>query len=242
MVYARTKLMEVMHERITESLRMATMLHVLTTLDREHVELNNSTVNWLKLIKAVFETNSSLYEQAKFELEEKLQERIAALIEQIDKFFPRYNNCVLVKLIFQCLIKINKLYRLSVLNEMGDVDRIQEYIETMRKFARELEQMDAKAQEINEEEALFKFPQSTYPKIDELKGLVMPFYHLIYLAYKWQRKVGVWLHGPFENLDAYEIETMTNDFYTDFSKISKTFKTKIKMQIATNYPYTSVFI
>lgn len=124
------------------------------------------------------------------------------------------------------------------MDDMDDANRITEYIEDMRKLIRRLDRMDKHAKAINNEEELFHFPLTLYPRIKELKDLVVPFYDLIYKALKWQRDCGVWLDGPFEYLDANIIENLTNDYYTDFNKITKSYKTKIKMQIATSYEYT----
>lgn len=120
---------------------------------------------------------------------------------------------------------------------MDDASRILEYIEDMRKFIRGLDRMEEEIAWIHSEEKLFKYPHSTYPKIEELKAIIMPFYALIYRAYQWKRDFGVWLDGPFEYLDSNVIENKTNDYLTDFNKTSKTYKAKIKMHIAINYPY-----
>ncbi|XP_025264653.1 dynein heavy chain 12, axonemal-like [Camponotus floridanus] len=98
--------------------------------------------------------------------------------------------------------------------------------------------MEQKAEWINAEEALFQFPLSTYPRIRELKENILPFYALIYRGYQWQRNRGVWLDGPFEYLNVQDIEDKINQYLIDFTKINKQYKTRIKMQIAINYPYS----
>lgn len=120
---------------------------------------------------------------------------------------------------------------------MDDAKRIKEYIEDMRKMVRQLERMEQKAEWINAEEALFQFPLTLYPRIKELRENILPFYNLIYRGYQWQRDRGIWLDGPFEYLDVQHIENKLNQYLTDFVKINKQYKTRIKMQLATNYPY-----
>lgn len=121
------------------------------------------------------------------------------------------------------------------MNDMDDAKRIREYIEDMRKLVRCLDRMDEQIEEINTEEKLFNFPLTSYPKIQELKDEIFPYYDLIYKALKWQRDCDVWLDGPFEYLDSTTIENRTTDYYTEFNKISKAYKTKIKMHIATDH-------
>lgn len=129
------------------------------------------------------------------------------------------------------------IIRLKIMDDMDDANRIREYIEFMRKFARDLDRMDDRVTWINAEENLFKYPLSYYPRINELKENIMPYYELIYRGYQWQRYRDVWLDGPFEYLDTNEIENKTTDFFTNFNKTSKLYKTRIKMENAMSYPY-----
>lgn len=82
--------MEIFREKIELSLYMMSCLLEMTTLDKDHIELNNTTVNWLNRIKPILEQNSSLFEQIKFDLEEHLQNNGANLDAQIENMFPRY--------------------------------------------------------------------------------------------------------------------------------------------------------
>ncbi|XP_046823509.1 dynein axonemal heavy chain 7-like [Vespa crabro] len=146
MIEAASTTMEEMNDRITISLNMMASLIEMTNLSADHAELNNTTVNWLKRIRPIFEQSSSMYEQMKFDLEENLQSKVMTLNTQVEEIFPR--------------------------------------------------------------------------------------------SYKWQRYRDVWLDGPFEYLDGYEVDTKCNELYANFSKMSKQYRTKIKMQLATNYPYS----
>lgn len=120
---------------------------------------------------------------------------------------------------------------------MDDAKRIKEYIEYMRKIMRQLERMEEKAKWINAEETLFQFPLTSYPRIKELREYILPFYILIYRGYQWQREHGIWLDGPFEYFNIQYIEDKLNQYLIDFTKINKQYKTRIKMQLAINYPY-----
>nr|XP_033342927.1 dynein heavy chain 12, axonemal isoform X1 [Megalopta genalis]XP_033342928.1 dynein heavy chain 12, axonemal isoform X2 [Megalopta genalis] len=215
MIMAASTTMRSLEEKITLSLRMMAALIEMTALSKDHIELNNTTIHWLKRIRPIFEQNSAMYEQVKFELEEKLHNKAELLNKDVEDEFPR----------------------LEIMNDMDDATRICEYIEFMRKFARDLDRMDVRVKWINDEEMLFKYPLSQYPRIKELKDNIMPYYNLIYRGYQWQRHLGVWLDGPFEYLDSSDIENKTTEYFSDFTKISKQYRTRIKMELATNYPY-----
>ncbi|XP_053982803.1 dynein axonemal heavy chain 7 [Hylaeus volcanicus] len=215
MIMAASTLMRSLEEKIALSLRMMASLIEMTTLTKDHIELNNTTIHWLKRIRPIFEQNSAMYEHIKFQLEEKLQNRNEVLNRDVENMFPR----------------------LDIMNDMDDAKRISEYIEFMRKFARELERIDDRIKSINDEESLFQYPLSEYPRIKELKENIMPYYDLIYRCYRWQRHRDVWLDGPFEYLDSNDIDNKTTEYFGEFNKISKQYRTRIKMELAISYPY-----
>ncbi|KAG5311588.1 DYH12 protein, partial [Acromyrmex insinuator] len=216
MLTATSTMMIDLQDKIILSVRMMILLIGMTTLGKHHIELNNTTIHWLRRIKPIIERSSALYEQMKFELEEKLQEEVDILNTCVEKMFPR----------------------LIIMNNMDDIKRIKEYIEDIRKMVQQLERMEQKAKSINAEEALFQFPSTVYPRIKELREYISPFYILIYRGYQWQRDRRVWLDGPFEYLDVQHIENKLDQYLLDFTKINKQYKTRIKMQLATNYPYS----
>ncbi|XP_011684682.1 PREDICTED: dynein heavy chain 12, axonemal-like [Wasmannia auropunctata] len=218
MLTARSTLMVELQDKIILSVRIMSSLFEMTTLSRHHIELNNITIQWLRRIRPVLERSSGLYEQMKFELEEKLQEEVTILNARVEEMFPR----------------------LIIMNDMDDVKRVKEYIEDIRKMVQQLEYMEQKAKWINAEEALFQFPLTIYPRIKELRENILPFYSLIYRGCQWQRDREVWLNGPFEYLDVQHIENKLNQYLIDFTKINKQYKTRIKMQLAMNYPYSFV--
>ena len=90
MLYATTTLMTQLREKVSNALFMMSSLLEMTTLHKDHIELNNITVNWLHRIMPILEQNSLIFEQKKFELEELLQNRINSLTSQIEDIFPRY--------------------------------------------------------------------------------------------------------------------------------------------------------
>lgn len=89
MLIAASTMMAELKDKIALSLRMMGSLIEMTTLSRHHVELNNTTVQWLKRIRPVFERSSAMYEQMKFDLEEKLQREVVVLNADVEDMFPR---------------------------------------------------------------------------------------------------------------------------------------------------------
>lgn len=209
-LHAKTVLVEGLKERIMLQINIVSNLLEMTSLTEEHVNSNTRTVNWLKKIKPIFERNAAAYEAFKAEMEEYLQAQIAYLNKEVTSMTPF----------------------LELLDNMDNVDHTLEYLEYLRKLVYRLGDCDKLVAWINNEEATFKFPLTTYPDLEELKEYIIPFHNLVYLVHKWKRSYYTWMDGVFEYLDHNAIEFDHDFYYKEFLKVSKNYRMKIKQQIA----------
>ncbi|EFN74153.1 Dynein heavy chain 7, axonemal [Camponotus floridanus] len=208
-------LMKEQEQKIRCSIYMLSKLLEITILTDEHIDLNKTTVNWLNDIQPVFSQNNTLCEAMKSELEEDLQRRINTLNTEVDAMFPQ----------------------LIILDDMDDINKVGEYTEHYEDLMKKYKHMDNEMQVINSEERLFKFPETEFPKIIELRETIVPFYTLIRTVYQWQRNNSVWLNGPFECLDASIIERKTMNYLDEITEMNKTMKSRIKMDVTANKSY-----
>ena len=86
-------------------------------------------------------------EQCKQNFEDALTERTESLISDIEKLKNRVRE----------------------LDDLGDVNNMPVYVSDMRALRRKLTELEGVTEWINGEEALFKFPISTYPEIQQLQ-------------------------------------------------------------------------
>lgn len=209
-LHAKTVLVEALKERILVQINIISNLLEMTSLTEEHVASNTRTVNWLKDIKPIFDRNAAAYEAHKADMEENLLAKIAYLNNEVIEMIPN----------------------LELLDQMDDIDNTLEYLEYLRKMVHRLDDCDKLVTWINTEEATFKFPITNYPDLEELKDYIKPFHNLIYLLHTWKRSYYTWMDGTFEYLDHNQIEQDHDFYYKEFLKISKTYRNKIKQQIA----------
>ncbi|XP_018397139.1 PREDICTED: dynein heavy chain 12, axonemal-like [Cyphomyrmex costatus] len=215
MSQASKVLIKEQEQKIRESIYMLSKLLEITVLTDEHIDLNKTTINWLSDIQPVFAQNNTLCEAMKSELEEDLQRRINALNSEVDATFPQ----------------------LIILDDMDDMSKVGEYIEHYKDLIKKYKCIDEEMQVINSEESLFKFPETEFPKILELKETIVPFYKLICTIHQWRRDNSVWLNGPFESLDASVIEKKTMNYLDEITDLNKTMKSRIKMDATANKSY-----
>ncbi|KAG8256350.1 Dynein heavy chain 12, axonemal [Homalodisca vitripennis] len=191
--YCRTTFMDKAKTRILKSIRLAIQLMDFTSLSEEQLRLNSSIVKWLNRIKPIFEEYNDLFENTKYELEERLQRSTEKLNKELEDVGPS----------------------LTSLSNMDDVSKIAIYVQFIQKFLRNLEQFDSTVSWINNEEVLFKFPISTYPELDELKGgeLGPPYAEIIWNDHHvilFMRSSGCYLsHAPLKEGDAFSCPTST---------------------------------
>ncbi|XP_026667107.1 dynein heavy chain 12, axonemal-like [Ceratina calcarata] len=210
--YASRELIGELEGRIQDSINMLAVLLEICILPENHIQLNKQTVNWLSEIEPVFRQNNALCEAMKNEIEDEMQKRISNLNLQVDYLVPQ----------------------LSVLDEMDDINRIDDYFEYYKGLLKQVNQINCEMQKINEEETLFKFPETEFPNVIEVHEIIVSFYELIHIVYQWKKDSVVWLDGPFEWLNAGTIESKTFDYFDKITEMSKTFRTRIKMDVSAN--------
>ncbi|XP_076645556.1 dynein axonemal heavy chain 3 [Halictus rubicundus] len=208
-LHASKELIKQLECKIQQSIHMLCTLFEVTFLSDDHINLNKKTINWLHEIVPVFRQNNTLCEAMKNELEDDMQKRINKLNSEVDYIIPQ----------------------LSVLDNMDDIESVEEYVEYYRGLFKEVNKINIEMEKINEEEKLFKFPETEFPKVIELQEVIIPFHDLIYVVHQWRKDNSVWLDGPFEWLDAAVIKRKTLNYFEMITEMSRTFKTKIKMDL-----------
>ncbi|XP_034942678.1 dynein heavy chain 7, axonemal-like, partial [Chelonus insularis] len=206
MALASTITIEKLENKIRESIEMLSALMQITPITEEHIELNKNTINWLTLIQDIFNQSNSLCEGMKSELEDELQKKINLLNTQVDIVVPS----------------------LIILDAMDDAQRAHEYIEYLDILVKKIQAIDKQVEEINLDEKLFKFPETQFPKIQEIKDIILPFYDLIIMINEWTRYSSIWMDGPYEYIDSNYVEKTTNYYFEKFSDLNQLLKKKIK--------------
>lgn len=213
---ASTVTVERLEKKIIKSVKMLSELVELTDLSEDHIEFNKLTINYLSSISDVFIQSNILCEAMKSELEDELQKKINILNIEVEEIIPEF----------------------IIMDNMDDATRVHEYIDFLKLLVAKVEEVDEAIGAINHEEKLFKFPETSFPRVDEIKDVILPFYNLNKMIFLWKRHNNVWLDGPFEYIDSSEVEKITLSYFEEFSELNRTLKTKIKLDMTTpNKPF-----
>uniref|UniRef100_A0AAR5PYC5 AAA+ ATPase domain-containing protein n=1 Tax=Dendroctonus ponderosae TaxID=77166 RepID=A0AAR5PYC5_DENPD len=212
MIWAKTVLLHELRDRIQQMLYNLTKLVEFGTLSPEHMQLNSVTAQWLTDIEQVLETNSSMYEQIKFEYEERLQATI------------RYVNITIEKL----------LPMLASLDDMDDFERAREYVNYIKINLVVLRDLREKITWITKEEKCLGFTPNEFKNVEEVENWIYPFFHLIKVCMNIKRHINVWLDGPFEFLNYEETEQKVEEYMKELLKIQKSYRMKLRQADAEN--------
>ncbi|XP_065338071.1 dynein axonemal heavy chain 12-like [Cloeon dipterum] len=193
--------------------RMARLMR-LRFLSPHHCTLNSEALRWLADIGPCFVKSEEFFEQQRVEFERLLQQRTDQLNRKLEEAMPR----------------------LALVNDMRLLSRVDAYLEDTRKLRRRLLEFEEEAAWINSEEALFRFPLSTYPELDELKNCLLPVWGLLCLCRSWRTTLYKWMDGAFDELDAESIQDTTNKMLLTTEETQQQFRFMIKQQIADNNP------
>ncbi|XP_059478390.1 dynein axonemal heavy chain 3-like [Neocloeon triangulifer] len=193
--------------------RMAQLMR-LRFLSTEHCALNTEALRWLSEIGPCFVQSEVFFEQQRTDFERLLQQRTDQLNRKLEEAMPR----------------------LALVNDMRLLERVDTYLEETRKLRRRLLEFEEEADWINSEEALFRFPLSTYPELDELKNCLLPVWGLLCLCRSWRTTLYKWMDGAFDELDAESIQDTTNKMLQKTEETQQQFRVMIKQQIADNNP------
>nr|XP_014091747.2 dynein heavy chain 12, axonemal isoform X1 [Bactrocera oleae] len=206
MISVKKELIFALRDRIQYCLQVGTNLVELTEMSPYHFDLTIRTINWLQDINEICDYNASQQEHYKFLFEEHLQDVIRKLNEDIDAMLPN----------------------LAIIDDMSEPEQFRHNYILLRNFMGQLKTFDDYVAWINKEEKLFKMAQTSYPKLEVMKGFIIPFAELMKSCIEWMRYLNVWMYGPFEYLEPKFVEETTDNFLKEFQKNQKYYRVKIR--------------
>lgn len=86
------------------------------------------------------------------------------------------------------ILELEKLRaRVDEFNDYGEMDMMQQYVSDVRVVQKRLQDVQEQITWINKEEALYKYPITTYPDVNDITVAVDPFQRLFNVVLRWQK-------------------------------------------------------
>ena len=178
--------------------------------------MNTTTLAWPQKIKPVFEQNTEIVEDCKAKFEERLQGKSENIVKELEKLNLRVKE----------------------LEDLGEMKNIQQYTYEVRLLQNKLKSLENTICWVNEEEALFKFPQTAYQDVGDIntinsgegkmKAEIEPYARLFTTVLQWQKAEKKWMDGAFLDLNSIQIKADIDEFSNEMILLQKLFKSKFK--------------
>lgn len=214
MAFVKDEYFQSLIDRVHASLELLSKIIMLGFLSKEHMKTNAAAINWLDQIPPVIEHHSTVYEQMKFEAEEKLQK----IIEDVN---------VAIKEVFPSLV---------MLDDMDNIENVKSYLHSIIGYMTKIKNIEQQISWINQEEVCLSFPKSTYSEYENLKNYVYPFYHLLKVCLDIQRNLSVWQDGQFDHLDYDTTNNLVEKYYKELIQTQKDYRKKLRQAQDDNLP------
>ncbi|XP_050298102.1 uncharacterized protein LOC126737305 isoform X2 [Anthonomus grandis grandis] len=214
MTWVKNEQLEDLNQRVYDALKSLCNIITLGILEEDHMKKNSAAMNWIDDIKPIIEQHSTVYEQLKFEAEEKLQK----VIEEINVL----------------IVDMHPL--LVILDEMDNIKLARKYLSQITLHMTKIKEIHMKIDWINSEEVCLNFPKSSYVDFENLKDYVHPFYHLLKLSLDVQKNVSVWQYGQFDLLEYDSAQQTVQKFCKELIEIQKYYRKKLRQAQDENLP------
>ena len=216
MLNVKNKVMQTLNEEIECSKGHLLYLIDVHIFSKEDINLNTTTLAWPQKIKPVFEQNTEIVEDCKAKFEERLQGKSENIVKELEKLSLRVKE----------------------LEDLGEMKNIQQYTYEVRLLQNKLKSLENTICWVNEEEALFKFPQTAYQDVGDIntinsgegkmKAEIEPYARLFTTVLKWQKAEKKWMDGAFLDLNSIQIKADIDEFSSEMVLLQKLFKSKFK--------------
>ena len=216
MLNVKNKVMQTLNEEIECSKGHLLYLIDVHIFSKEDINLNTTTLAWPQKIKPVFEQNTEIVEDCKAKFEERLQGKSENIVKELEKLSLRVKE----------------------LEDLGEMKNIQQYTYEVRLLQNKLKSLENTICWVNEEEALFKFPQTAYQDVGDIntinsgegkmKAEIEPYARLFTTVLKWQKAEKKWMDGAFLDLNSIQIRADIDEFSSEMVLLQKLFKSKFK--------------
>ncbi|XP_039273758.2 dynein axonemal heavy chain 3-like isoform X3 [Styela clava] len=173
------------------------------TLPYEDIKLNSNVFHWPEQIQQVFDVNRGRLTNKRESAEDKLKTRIKTFEALLNEY----------------KVEVESFKKKEVMN----LDEMQKNVKLLADITENLENATKELGEINEEERLLEFEESSFPVLQSMFQFKQPYDNLWNTALQWNNKNETWLNGSFQDLNSEEISDDIGTMWRTMYKLTKAF-------------------
>ncbi|KAH8862796.1 Dynein heavy chain 3, axonemal [Schistosoma japonicum] len=188
-------------EEVAEAAERLNFLLDYALLSFDDIKLNSTLFNWPEQILTIIDNTNTRLTALRENAEEDLKQRVKDLEKRILNSWDR----------------VNLMRRREVISQ----DEMLKSQSILDDFQRDLDTFTLFAEQINKEESLLGWEQTSFPQILELKQQMEPFDSLWRIAIAFDIHNKEWFESPYHTLNPNEIEQQITDMYRIMHKLTK---------------------
>ena len=200
---AMDKTFYTLKERVEESFLRLLFLLDYAEMPAEDIALNKMVLQWPFKIRGVFDITQNKLSDKRDVAEHNLKKRVKAFEER--------------------LIDASKQLDWFKKRDVMAAEEMKDCVDKMHHLSNQLDELASDLEQINIEEKLLEWEQTSFPQLVDLIQAKDPYEKLWKTAFEYHTKSDQWLNGPFQEQNAEVIENDVQEMYRILHKLSKTF-------------------
>lgn len=174
------------------------------TLPEEDLKLNSKVFNWPGRMEPIFD----LSQQRLASRREKAEQQVKDRRERFEALLTEYQS------------EVDTFREKEVMRQTEEVQKV---VQQLEQLGHNLEATKQEAMAINNEEEMLEWEMTPFPQIQTIMSLKEPYNRLWTTAADFLDKHERWLTGPFQQLNAEQVEEDVGNMWRTMHKLSRTF-------------------
>ncbi|KAI9206289.1 dynein heavy chain and region D6 of dynein motor-domain-containing protein [Polychytrium aggregatum] len=198
---AKSKDVLALKDEISKGKKRLDFLLNYAFLSEEDIKLNGVTFTWPSRIMPIFDLSKKRLMQKKTKAQEDLKVKIETTNTEMD----------------DCFEQVSKFQDYGIMSELP------EYLKKLKKLETRLGELDEIIRGINQEEELLEWEKTPFAKYQQTIEFLDPYKKLWETTAQFQSEYSKWMNGPFNELNAEQVDEQVGAMWRTMFKLTKTF-------------------
>ncbi|XP_070580768.1 dynein axonemal heavy chain 3-like [Ptychodera flava] len=190
-------------DEIDEAASRLDFLLDYANLPFEDIKLNSTVFHWPDHIQTVFELSKNRFTNRRESAEDEVRKKVENFEAKLNDYSKEVDS-----------------FRKK---EIMSMDEMKSNVEQLNNLQKKLEDARDELEAINKEEELLEWEPTQFPILQSMFQLKLPYDQLWNTALKFHTSYEVWMNGPFQDLDAEEVDEEVGNMWRTVYKLAKTF-------------------
>uniref|UniRef100_A0A3P8WKL1 Dynein axonemal heavy chain 7 n=1 Tax=Cynoglossus semilaevis TaxID=244447 RepID=A0A3P8WKL1_CYNSE len=197
----KTSEMNLLEQRLTDSVTRLCFLVDHTALSPLHTRLNAQTIQWFRRMPSIFNEHQQIVDNKAQQFQVSLQAFREHFLEELQSYSSQVEE----------------------FKNFGELTDLSKYLKKSQNLKTKLDFAMEKINKINAEEEAYGWALSQYPQHKNIQEELTPFLRLYETATDFLNQYELWLHGPLGGVNPDKVEEDVSNYWRTLYKLEKGF-------------------